>query len=324
MYKILSIDGGGIRGVIPAFVLAELERAAGKPVAEMFDMVVGTSTGGIIALGATVPGPSGNPKLTAQDMVDLYADHGREIFSRSFFDKLSNPISLLDEKYDEEALEDLLKEYLGENTMLSNLIGPDVIVTAYDIEKRAPYYFKSRLAKNGDYGRDHKAWVAGRCTSAAPTYFEPKLLNQDHTGDQVRRALVDGGVFVNNPAMCALAEALDQGHSLDDIMLVSLGTGVHTRKIPFREAKDWGLAGWVAPLISVMMDGVADAAHFQLLQLLKERDGVQRYYRFETALDKASDEMDDASGGNIRRLKEEGADILSDQSEEIAKLIPYL
>jgi hypothetical protein len=141
-----------------------------------------------------------------------------------------------------------------------------------------------------------------------------------------RRVLVDGGVFVNNPAMCAYAEARSLNVKDEDMLMLSLGTGVATRKMAYDEAKDWGALGWVRPIISVMMDGEADAADHHLRQLLPDaKDGNdQRYFRFDTELDLALDDMDATSTGNILNLKQEAAQIIADQSEEMKRLVKFL
>jgi len=86
--RVLSIDGGGIRGIIPAKVLADLELRAGRPVAKLFDLVVGTSTGGILALGLTAPGEGDSPRWAAADLADLYVREGPRIFHRSVYDRI--------------------------------------------------------------------------------------------------------------------------------------------------------------------------------------------------------------------------------------------
>jgi len=111
MRNILSIDGGGIRGVIPAALLTHIEAKTGKRIAEMFDMIVGTSTGGILAAGLAVEGAKGKPKYTAQELLDLYVDQGRTIFTRSFWKGVTSSAGLLDEQYDEKPLERILKKY---------------------------------------------------------------------------------------------------------------------------------------------------------------------------------------------------------------------
>ncbi|MFT6556494.1 patatin-like phospholipase family protein [Sneathiella sp.] len=322
VYKILSIDGGGIRGVIPAVLLQYLEAESGKAIADLFDLIVGTSTGGILAAGATVPDATGKPKYSATDLLKIYEDHGTEIFSRSFWKGIVSAGGMTDEQYDEEALENLLDRYFG-TTTLKDCLKP-VILTSYDIEARAPYFFKSRQALKTDT-RNHFLKDAARATSAAPTYFEPEMvMTEPDTG--LQRALIDGGVFVNNPAMCAYTEAVSEGADPSDMLLVSLGTGITTRKIPFDEAKDWGALGWVRPIISVMMDGTADATDFHLDLILggKRKQNSQRYFRFDKHLTHALDDMDAAHSANIQALKKEGSSIIDDNKQELEKLINLL
>jgi hypothetical protein len=201
-----------------------------------------------------------------------------------------------------------------------------VVLTSYDIERRLPYFFKSETAK-GEPRRKHLLRDAVRATSAAPTYFEPAVVNSLST-PSTRRVLVDGGVFVNNPAMCAFAEALTLGATIETMRVVAIGTGVNTRKIPYKEARDWGALGWVRPIIGVMMDGQADAAHYHLKLLLPTDPAVaggdQRYFRFDTELDLALDDLDAANAGNIAALKAEAQQIIDDQSDEMERLIKML
>ena len=168
VFKALSIDGGGIRGVIPAVVLDHIETATGKPMSELFDLMVGTSTGGIIAVALAAPAA---PRYSAADVLALYKDHGREIFHRSFWQGVVSVAGAFDERYDAAPLERLLKRYLGDSTLADCLI--TTVVPSYDIERREPYFFKSeraRLSKD----RNHYLRDAARATSAAPTYFRTR------------------------------------------------------------------------------------------------------------------------------------------------------
>lgn len=311
MIKILSIDGGGIRGLVPALVLEELERRLGKPVHQVFDMFAGTSTGGILALGLTRPGASATTRaLSPTDLVGLYREHGREIFARSFWRGMASVGGLTEEKYPVANLERLLSRYLGESAMRDAL--KPTMVTSYDIEERRPFFFKSwRADRNGV-----PMWRAGRATSAAPTYFEPAEVE---VGGRVR-ALVDGGVFVNNPALSAYAEARRLHPNETDFLVVSLGTGEHTRSIARDDAKDWGLVQWAGPLLSVIFDGVSDAVDYQLDHIL----GDTRHFRFQTSLDKASDDMDNASAANLYALAAEAQDVLRDGAERLDQLAAIL
>jgi patatin-like phospholipase/acyl hydrolase len=313
--RVLSIDGGGIRGLIPALFLTELEKRAGRPVAELFDFVAGTSTGGILGLGLTCPDPDdlGRPKFSAAEMVELYDEHGHEIFSRSFFRKMPGA-ELFDERYSARALEKLLKRYFGSARLRDQLV--DVMVPAYDIERRTAVFFKSWKAKE-ESDRDFSLRDVARATSAAPTYFEPYKIEVQ--GDYY--SLVDGGVFANNPAMCALAEAykrVQKGGELD-VVLVSLGTGELTRRIPHDEATGFGLTMWARPIISVMMDGVADSVCYQCDEVLGDR-----HFRFQVRLDEGSDDMDDASATNRRVLRLLADRLLSECSDEIDQMLELL
>lgn len=322
MYKVLALDGGGIRGVIPAAVLVELERRSGKRIAQMFDLIVGTSTGGIIAAGAVVPDDDGGSKYTANDLLDLYRNHGKEIFSRSFWDGVTSLGGATDQQYPHARLEELLGQYMGE-TKLSEAIKP-VVITTYDIEARKPYFCKTSRAK-ANAGRDHYLRDVARATSAAPTYFEPKMLRSLDPA-QPDRATIDGGVFVNNPAMCAFSEAVSSGETSDNMVIASFGTGTTNRPIPYEQAKDWGALGWVKPVISVMMDGSADAADHHLRDFFPDEKtpAEQRYFRFDKELTVALDDLDAAHSGNILNLQNEADAIIQSQSDEIDRLLALL
>ncbi len=324
MFKILAIDGGGIRGLIPAVLLEYIEQETEKPVSKLFDLIVGTSTGGILAAGLTVPkGRSKIPKFKATDLLEFYQNHGAEIFSRSLWDGLSSGWGLTDALYDEKPLEKLLSKYMGTATLTSCL--KPIVLTSYDIERREPYFFKtSRARQSAD--RNHYLRDATRATSAAPTFFEPEIV-PGKAKKSTRRVLVDGGVFVNNPSMCAFAEACKTHKKKpEDMVMVSLGTGVATRKLPYDEAKDWGKLEWIRPLISVMMDGQADAADYYLNQLMHGAGSgnKQRYFRFDTKLKTALDDIDAAHTANIAALKTEANRIITDKATEFAHLFTLL
>ena len=170
MTRILSIDGGGIRGIIPATVLSEIERRTGRHVAELFDVIAGTSTGGILACGLTLPDSAGHPARTAAELVRMYVDEGPRIFPHEFLGRIR---SLVDEKYPQKGIESVLQTYMGD-AMLSDTL-TEIVVTAYDIERRRPFFFRSARAR-ADARYDFPLRMVARSTSAAPTYFEPFLL----------------------------------------------------------------------------------------------------------------------------------------------------
>lgn len=301
MKKILSIDGGGIRGIIPAMVLAALEERTRVPTAEIFDLIAGTSTGGILALGLSRPDDEGNARFSAEDLVDIYENRGREIFDRSFWKGVTSVGGLTDEAYSHAGLEEVLGIYF-EETLLRDAL-TNTMVTSYDIEAREPIFLRSWRPEYAEVSmRD-----AARATSAAPTFFEPTQVN---VGYQML-TLVDGGVFINSPSVSAYAaarrmiaeeradaERRGEDYADPEIFVLSLGTGELTRSIPFEDARNWGKLEWALPLISCIFDGVSDAAHYQMRSFL----GEEGYVRLQVRLEGADDDMDNTSSGNIRNL----------------------
>lgn len=321
MFRVLSIDGGGIRGIIPALVLADLEQRTGRRVADMFDLVAGTSTGGILALGLTVPGDDGRPRYRAADLVGFYLDQGPRIFSRSLWRRITGLENLLEEKYPSEPIEEILQATLGDARLSDALT--HVLVTSYEIERRQPQFFKSHRAD--EPGRDVRMWQAARATSAAPTYFEPHRIDLEG-GTGGYHSLVDGGVFANNPAMCAYVESQDHRffEPDDDVLLLSLGTGELTRRIPHEDAVGWGLAQWAQPLLGVVFDGVSDAVDYQLRTVLGRGRGRGGYWRLQVELDEGSDDLDDASRTNLRVLQLKAEQLIDDSRDELDELLPLL
>jgi uncharacterized protein len=260
----------------------------------MFDLIAGTSTGGILACALCAPDP-----LPASELVSLYEDEGPKIFDRSLFQRIKSAEGLLDEKYDDAALDRALERFLGQKRLSE--ARPDLIVPAYDTALPGPYFFKTSKARATPETDDFPLSVVARATSAAPTYFEPVELDE--------RALVDGGVFAVNPAMSAFAEVLKEVDARE-VVLLSLGTGQHTLKRSFDEIKDWGVAKWARPILEVVFDGVSDAVDYQLDHVL----GGDRYWRLQTELTLASDDLDDASEDNLAKLRGHAEDMIREQS----------
>ncbi len=313
--KILAIDGGGIRGLIPAVVLADLERRTGRRTADMFDLIAGTSTGGILACGLTRPGDGGAPAFTAADLIGLYESEGPEIFHRSLVKRIESVDGYVDERYDDVGLNAALRRYL-DGTRLSQAV-TDVFITAYEIERREAFFFRSSRART-DPTYDFTFVDTARATSAAPTYFEPVRVS-DVAGAS-RYALIDGGVFALNPAMCAFAELAVGGRRDEIELVVSLGTGSHTRRLPFEDVRGWGQLEWARPLIDVVFDGGAQTVDFELGQLL----GPERYVRFQTRLTEASDDLDDASDRNLEALRREGSRLVEERATDLERVAGLL
>ena len=320
-FKILSIDGGGIRGIIPCRILQFIERQT-RPVSNAFDLIAGTSTGGIIALGLTKPNESGRNAYSATQMLELYTTFGKIIFEKRYEkDLLSKALSfisdtlgtLTQQNFDQTGLENLLKEKFGD-TFLNKAI-TNVLITTYEIQKGKTFYFQSRLAKKSSTENILMREIA-RSTSAAPTYFMPSVVKYE-SSDQ---AFVDGGVFANNPSVLAYGEAKElwkqrKGHlafepdvaPVDNdlpFFMLSIGTGDTESSISVEEAKTWKTQDWIKPLLdSIFMRSVSESTHFTMQHLLPNyEDNTPRYIRLNPTIPKENAEMSDASPENIAAL----------------------
>ncbi|MBI2686716.1 MAG: patatin-like phospholipase family protein [Acidobacteria bacterium] len=313
--RILSIDGGGIRGILPAMLLASLERRTGQPVSQLFDLIAGTSTGGILALGLTRPGENGKPAFSAEDMAALYEREGDRIFASNFWHKLRSLGAIGDQKYPSRGVDEVLQRYFGE-TRLSEAL-TSLVVPSYEIERRVPFFFKSAAAKRQPT-HDFPMWQVARATSAAPTYFEPARLDAMRPGDYW--ALIDGGVFANNPAACALVEARTQFPDAANFLVCSIGTGALTRRIAYDDARNWGLARWAKPVLDIVLDSVSETVDYQLTQLLP----AGSYYRFQASLQRGSEQMDETSPGHIRGLRLVGEKLVRDNARSLDTLAGQL
>ncbi|MEG4942166.1 patatin-like phospholipase family protein [Microcoleus sp. F4-D5] len=340
--RILSIDGGGIRGIIPAILLNYIEERTGKRIATMFDFIAGTSTGGILALGLTKKNSDSSinnePEYTAAELVNFYRKYGQKIFNEYVpvnFDDLLQP------KHNPKGREEVLKALLGEAKVEEAL--REIFIPSYDIELRAPIFFTSnRDAEEPESIHSRKLcsgfkmWEAGMATSAAPTFFPPYELETAHTTDEGHYALIDGGVFANNPSSLAMMEAMisykrktKEELYRKDILIVSLGTGSVTRRYKYRDAKNWGQIKWALPLLNVVFDGQSESVAFQLDQLMVtkgDQDNNRNYYRFQLQLSRENgqDQMDNASPSNIDHLEERAEKLIEHSKTDLNELCNLL
>ncbi|MCX6180199.1 MAG: patatin-like phospholipase family protein [Chlorobiales bacterium] len=330
--RILSLDGGGIRGIIPGQVLVALEqklqKISGKAemrIADAFDLIAGTSTGGILTCLYLCPeGSKPRPKFSAQEAVDLYLQNGDNIFDVSVFKNIESLGGLSDEKYSAHVLEKTLKEYLGD-LKLSDMLKP-CLITAYDITRRKAQFFNSAdVAKKGN-GWDFYLRDVARATSAAPTYFEPANIS---ALDRQVYPLIDGGVFANNPAMCACVEAFNLQPKLkvNDLKVLSLGTGEVDKSYHYSEAKNWGKLGWIGPVLDVMMSGVSETVDFQIQKLFNSAGCSDQYLRLQLNLQDYPDvdpAMDNASEHNMTALESAGQQLALDSEHELTMFAKML
>lgn len=264
-FRILSCDGGGIRGVLTAVLLNRLVTAYPALLRDRpgtITMFAGTSTGGILALGLAAG-------MTPAQIRDLYVTNGKLIFDASWLHDVVEVGGLSGAKYDNVNLKQILQDTFGAQK-LSDL-KPRVLIASFSLDNQAtdpsartwsPKFFHNFTGADSD-GESLLVDVA-MSTSAAPTYFPSYGV------------FIDGGVIANNPSMAAVVQAIDARNQageramLDGIKLLSVGTGASLQYIAGQD-HDWGDAQWIKPILNVMMDGSVGVADFECRQLLGER-----------------------------------------------------
>jgi patatin-like phospholipase/acyl hydrolase len=331
MKTILSIDGGGIKGIIPGMVLVEIEERlkirTGNPnahIADYFDFFAGTSTGGILICLLLCPSKEDptKPRFTAKEALNLYVENGSKIFSTKGLKKILANIGWVTEKYDAKILEDILLKYF-EDVKLSEIIKP-CIITAYNIELRKAHFFRQKVAQTRGDSRDFYVRDVCRATSAAPTYFSVAEVN---SLAGVRYPLLDGGIFATNPSLSAFVEIKKSPEELipKDIYILSLGTGASKKSYDSDELRDTKALFVVPALLDMMMSGATETSHFYMKQIFNFLGIPDHYLRLEpNNLQSVEENLDAASHKNIKKLIALADKMISEKSKVIDMVVDNL
>ncbi|MHB9147215.1 MAG: patatin-like phospholipase family protein [Candidatus Amoebophilus sp.] len=327
---ILSLDGGGIRGLLEAYTLNYIEKRLATKIldrfadpnapaptvrlGECFDLIAGTSTGGIIALAMRVIDPTTNrPRYDMETIAGIYKNKGDQIFyGNNSLWKL--PCQAISNIYNPKPLEDILADYFGKAT-LKDLNSP-TMVTSFDTKKRTIHFFSSHKAKN-DRAHDFTLEDVARSTSAAPTYFPPANIN-NMCGKQY--CFIDGGVAANNPVLYAYICAKDSLYQSDRFHVISLGTGIAEMPSLENKAKQGGIR-LLPSLIGVLMDSNSKAVEPYIRSFINERKG-DTYTRLDFEVDHQTvNALDDARANNLEKLVRSAEDTIQKEKDEILKSI---
>ncbi|MBX2806559.1 MAG: patatin-like phospholipase family protein [Hyphomicrobiales bacterium] len=342
---VLSIDGGGIRGLISAEILAWLETEIGQPISSCFDLIAGTSSGSVIAGGLAI-GPDGNQLVAASDLPEFFTQDGPSIFRPKPFPVVSAIRWLLGPKHNIDDLRTVLERQAGD-LMLSQ-IRNNILLTAYDMRLGRPVLFQSWLAG----GREHQADMnrrSGRglmefcptqcsgdredfrlvdamlASTSVPTYFAPVRIPRN---DDEHYALIDGFVFAINPVVSAYFAARRLYGPSRKVKILSVGTGKYERQYNYDMIKGWGAAKWLQPMLQVFPDGMSDASE-TYMQWMSEVADVE-YFRLSAVFDmerrseNPSPDMDDASPDNLRKLSETGKQLIEENKEILRAIAQQL
>ncbi|KAL2906220.1 Patatin-like protein 1 [Bienertia sinuspersici] len=337
LITILSIDGGGIRGIIPGVMLefleSKLQELDGKDarLADYFDFVAGTSTGGLITAMLTAPNKNNRPLYAAEEIVPFYLKHSPKIFPQpsGLFGSIGTLVKMLrGPKYDGEYLHNLLREQLGEirlHQMLTN-----VVIPTFDIKNLQPVLFSTYevpVAKELD------ALMSDICigTSAAPTFLPAHYFkNEDDKGNIREFNLIDGGIAANNPTLVAITEVTKEvvkgnpdyfpikATDRERLMVISLGTG--TDKVDYKynaeKASKWGIVSWLyddgsSPLLDAFDQAKADMIDFHTAVAFDAYHSSHNYLRIQDdTLTGISASMDVATEENLENLVKIGKTLL--------------
>jgi patatin-like phospholipase/acyl hydrolase len=303
-FKILSIDGGGIRGLLPATFLCEIESKIKEPIWKYFDLITGTSTGGIIALALAAG-------YTCEKIQKMYDEMASKVFPKKvWIHKLF--AACLGSIYDISKLEHVLKlEYINEGKPLCMRDGMTrLCIPAIDLTNgkvtvyKTPHSAVYPKEKTFFADADKEMWQVALATSAAPIYFRPARLHKSYCAD--------GGLWANNPSLVGIVEAIQSGYELNEIIVLSLGTGESAFQVEQNVAKNIRLWHW-APngLIDLSFQSQSQAVQNQIRSLLMEANYMRIQHGFQNTVG-ISDitRMDDLKAAAHNLYREHGSSVI--------------
>lgn len=292
MKTILSIDGGGMKGYIPCSVLMEIEARTGKRCCEIFDLIAGTSIGGILA-GILAIGK------TAAESLKFFTEDGPKIFAHT---QWFGANGLCRPRYAAEPIEEKLKEIFGSETLAT--CKTHLLVPTFDLVSYSSCFFKTTK-----FDKPYELWKVARATSAAQTYFPAFEMDG--------KVLWDGGNLANNPAGCALAEAVKLWGRAEDFCVLSLGCGDKKSPIAASKLVSAGLLKVGIETLSLLLDANDELPDYILRQVLPTG-----YYRIQPKLTHDLS-LDGASKDDLAHLKAEAHWCVSDAAQTITDFLRF-
>jgi patatin-like phospholipase/acyl hydrolase len=297
-YNILSLDGGGVRGIILLHQLVYLEKNLDRPIHEEFQLIAGTSTGAIIGTLLSVG-------YTAQEIFDVYKDKIDDIFDKKFL-----RFGVFNRKYESDNFKKLLDYYLNDHTLKD--AKTDLFVPTYNVSEGEKLIFKSSLIKR-NIKEDFKLSEVVLSSAAAPTFFElPKIKGNYY---------MDGGMVINNPAKAAYLEA--KKFLLKDVKINVLSFSTGKRELKFKRSLiKGGMIQWASFLVNTMLQEQAILVDHDLRQL-EHIDNTLRYVRCESQIKFSTGKIDDASKKNLKNMLKDGAISVQYNKRKILNFIRY-
>lgn len=325
--RILAIDGGGMKGIVSALVLERLEQLLqvyskneDARISEYFDIIGGTSTGAIMAALYLCPDHNGKPKFSASDVVELYMEHGKEIFRKKKLYPVNTLFGLLSPKYSNKTFEKLLDQYFGELKM-KDLLKP-CLLASYNTENCEAAFFTTETQGHCTY-TEYPVKKAVLASTAAPTYFPPVTIGCGH---RQNNCYIDGGVVANNPSLCTLIEAIKLGKSTEitDMHLLSIGNVSRTERYTYQQVDGWGMAGWAIPIFQIIMGASEQTVDYEIRRLFEILHMSKQYTRIELEVKERTPPMDDASKETIKKLIKYGEELIKESEKSLKNVAKEL
>lgn len=313
--NILSICGGGVRGLIPLYTLREIEKKYDKPIANIFDYFAGSSIGTVIISALLISEDGVNPKHRCEELYGMIEDLCKKIFTNNWYYRMKTGYGWMGSKYPSENFEILLKEFFGDKK-LKDLLKP-VCYPSFDGISQKPIYFTKE--KHGElYLRDIL-----RATTAAPTYFDPKDMNIegiklncgeiDYTNQ--KHLLYDSGIVVNNPALVAELHATHNMQIIDKSKIFELCLGTGDGKVP--QPTNNGLWGWMNSIIGYLFSGFNENEMYQLYLALNK----ENIMFVNVEIENKYDQLDNSSDEYIKYYTSRIEKWIADNNEKFFEFI---
>ncbi|CAL9127206.1 unnamed protein product [Musa textilis] len=337
LITVLSIDGGGVRGLIPGTIISFLESKLQEldgpdaRIADYFDVIAGTSTGGLLTAMITAPNEKNRPMFAAKEVIDFYLENSPKIFpqGKGFLSSVTKLASaIMGPKYDGKYLHTKVKDLLTETRLSQTLT--NVIIPTFDIKLLQPVIFSSFEARLSALKDAHLADIC-ISTSAAPTYLPAHYFEtKDSNGNTRSYNLIDGGVAANNPTLVAMSQIKKEialmnkdfanFKSIDyhNFIVISIGTGSAKIEQKFSAdlASKWGVLQWLyhggsTPLIDSFFQGSADVVDIHMSSLFQSLNCEKNYLRIQddTLVGERSS-VDVSTTENLQELVQIGKNLL--------------
>ena len=321
---VLSLDGGGIKGLISISILNYIEKRLRQKlfnndfkIGDVLDFVSGTSTGSIIGSLLIYPDDDGNIKYSAHDILSMYVNLSNNIFERNLKHKFRTLWGLAGPMYSNKQIDKVLSEIYKE-IRITDLVKP-CLFTSYDIDEKRIVIFTNKDKKQ-KY-KDYLVKDVVRSSTSIPGFFRPSHF---FVNDK-ENTLVDGGVFANNPSLSAFIEVskteFDDGvnhYSPNDLLFLSLGTGdTPDKQYSFNKTKSRGIVWWFKPILDILVSSSSELVHYEMYKLFDGYGKIENYHRINPIINNASSSALDSSKENIY-------DLLLDSYKYIEKNKRYL